>query len=99
AATAPTACGRFETRVAMLVIDGALLRIRQDLASLLRLLEELLRLLVIGITVGMMLHCEAAVCLLDLRLGGRLGYVEYLVVIALGHALNQLPDTAGPAGP
>jgi hypothetical protein len=85
--------------MAMLVVDSAFLRIREDLASLLRLFEEFLRILVVGIAVGVMLHGEAAICLLDLRLGGRLGYVEYLVVIALGHALNQLPKTAGPAGP
>ena len=78
----------------VLIVDGALLRIGEDLAGLLGLLEELLRFLVIGIAVGMVLHREAAIRLLDLRLGRRFGYVEYLVVIALGHALIQLPRNA-----
>src|SRR5581483_10726764 len=88
AATASTAPrGRFEARMTVLIVDGALLRIGEHLAGFFRFLEELLRLLVIRIAVGMMLHGEAAISLFDFRLGCRLRYVEYLVIIAFGHAL------------
>src|SRR5579871_3100582 len=83
--------------MSVLIVDRALLRIRQHLAGFLGLFEELLGLLVIRIAVGMVLHRQPPVGLLDLRLSSGLGYVEYLVVIALGHALFQIPETTGPA--
>ena len=61
------------------------MRIGEHLAGLLRLLEELLRLLVVRIAVGVKLHGEAAIRLLDLRLSRCFRYVEYLVVVAFGH--------------
>ena len=72
--------------MAVLVIDGALLGISQNLARLLGLLEAFLRIFVIGIAVGMKLHRQAAVGLFDFRFGRGFRYVEYLVVITFGHA-------------
>ena len=68
--------------MAVLIVRGALVRVGEHLAGLLGLLEALLGLLVVGIPVGVILHREAAIGLLDLRLGGRPGYVEYLVIIS-----------------
>src|SRR6267378_8512153 len=72
--------------MAVLIVDGALLSVREDFARFLRLFEELLRFLVVRIAVGVILHGEAAIRLLDLRLSRCFGYVEYLVVVAFGHA-------------
>jgi hypothetical protein len=83
---AASARSSLHARVAVLIVSGPLLRVREDLAGLLRFLEELLRLLIVRIAVGVILHREAAIGLLDLRLGSGLGYVEYLVVVAFGHA-------------
>src|SRR5579863_8723573 len=74
--------GGLHSGVAVLVVRRPLLRVGEHLARLLRLLEALLGLLVVGIAVGVILHGEAAISLFDLRLGGRPGYVEYLVVIS-----------------
>ncbi len=70
----------------VLVVDGALLRVREHLVGLLGLLEMLLRLLVVRIAVRVKLHRQAAIGLLDLSFGGGPRYVEYLVVVALRHA-------------
>src|ERR1700730_14828679 len=61
----------------VLVISGALLGISENLARLLGLLEALLRILVVGIAVGVILHCKAAIGLLDLYFRRRLGYDVY----------------------
>ena len=91
------------TRVTVLIVGRAPLWVGQYLAGLLRLLETLLRLLVVRIAVGVILHGEAAIRLLDLCLGRILRYVEYLVVVTFGHALrestpgNQAPRSSGRA--
>jgi hypothetical protein len=56
--------------VAELIVDGALARIGEHLVGLLALLESVLGLRVVGITVGMKFHRQAAVRLLDARLAG-----------------------------
>src|ERR1700730_10215004 len=71
----------------VLVIGGALLSISENFARLFGFLEALLRILVVGIAVGVILHRKAAIGLLDLYFRRRLGYVEYLVVVTFGHAL------------
>src|SRR5207237_9753842 len=68
------------------IVGGALLRVGEHLAGLLRLFEELLRLLVVRIAIGVVFHGEAPIRLLDLRLSRCLGYDEYLVVVALGRS-------------
>ena len=75
--TAASAAARrgLDAGMTVLVIDGALLRIGEDFAGLLGLFEQLLRILVVRIAVRMVLHGEAAIRLLDLRLGCRSGYV------------------------
>src|SRR5712692_6802925 len=83
----------------VLVIGGALLSISENFARLFSLLEALLRILVVGIAVGVILHCKAAIGLLDLYFRRRLGYVEYLVVVTFGHALiGQTLETRYPTG-
>src|SRR5205807_2237218 len=71
--------------VTVLIVGRALVRVGEHLAGFLRLLEGLLRLPIVGVAVGVILHREPAVGLLDLGLGRRPRYVEYLVVIALRH--------------
>src|SRR5262249_36158653 len=92
AATPP---GGFDTRMAVLIVGRALVGVSENLAGLLGFLEALLRILVVGIAVGVILHRQAAVSLLDLCFCGCFGYVEYLVVIAFRHALLK-PDLETP---
>src|SRR5205807_934079 len=54
-------------------------------AGLLRLLEGLLRLPVVGIAVRVIPHRQPPVGLLDLGLSRCLRYVQYLVIVALRH--------------
>src|SRR6516225_7781876 len=69
----------------VLIVSRPLMRVGQHLAGLLRLLEGLLRVPIVGIAIGMIFHGQTAIGLLDLRLGRPLRYVEYLVVVALRH--------------
>jgi len=72
--------------VSELIVRGALVRVAEDLARLLRLLEFLFGVAVVRIPVRMKLHRQATIRFLDLRFGRVLRYVEYLVVVALCHA-------------
>ena len=63
-----------------------MLRVAQDFARLLRLLELLFGVAVVRIAIRMKLHRQATIGFLDLRFGRVLRYVEYLVVVALCHA-------------
>src|SRR5690348_16421516 len=71
--------------MAVLVVGRPLLRVGQHLAGLLGLFKGLLGLPIVGVAIGVIFHGEAAVGLLDLRLGRPPRYVEYLVVVALRH--------------
>src|SRR6195256_4611772 len=74
-----------DSGVTVLVVGGPLVRVAQHLAGFLRLLEGLLRPPVVGIAVRVILHRQAPVGLLDLGLSRCLGYVQYLVIVALRH--------------
>ena len=88
-AKAAEACARsrIEVRVnaceAVLVIARLLVGVRQDLICLVDLLELLLSGLVAGVLVGVVLHGELAVRLLDLCLGRIFLYAEHLIIISL----------------
>src|SRR5690606_18675239 len=69
--TEPPAASGCETFVPMLVVDRAPLRIGEDLIGFLRLFELLLRLLIVGIAIGVILHRQPAVRFLDLGFGRR----------------------------
>ena len=73
--------------MAVLVIGRALLRIGQHLVGLLGLLEALFRLLrpVALVAIGVELHGQLAVGLLDVVLGRVFRHAEDFVVVALCH--------------
>src|SRR5580658_3940432 len=85
AAPAAAAPGRLDPGMPVLVVGRALVRVGEHLAGLLGFLEGLLRLPIVGITIGVVFHGKASIGLLDLGFSRGLRYVEYLVVIALGH--------------
>ena len=70
------------TRVAEAVIKGALLSVRENRIRLACFLELLLRVRVIGITIGMELQRELPVCALDFLLAGPPRHAEHFVIIA-----------------
>src|SRR5690606_19847204 len=67
----------------------------QDLVGLLDLLELLLGLLVAGIAIGMQLHGEAPVGLLDVGLRRIARHAQDRVVVALRHASRISPRSRG----
>ena len=69
--------------MAVLVIPGLLIGVRQDLIGLVDLLEVLLGILVAGIQVRMVLPGHFFICFFDLVLRGALGHAQDLVVITL----------------
>src|SRR5688572_229096 len=72
--------------VAELIVGGALLRIRQDLVRLLRLLEFVLGTLVIRIAIRMVLHRVLAIGLLQVVVGRIAIETEHRVVVPLRHS-------------
>ncbi len=66
----------------VLVIQGALLGIGEDLIGLGSLLELFLRILLAIVLVGMMLHCQLAEGFLYLRFRSVAVNAQYLVVIS-----------------
>src|ERR1700751_4044880 len=83
----------------VLVIGGTLLSVSQYFARLFGFLEAILRILVVRIAVGVILHCKAAIGLLDLYFGRRLRYIASLVVVTFGHALiSQTLEPRYPTG-
>jgi hypothetical protein len=76
--------------VAVLVVGRTFLRIRQHLVGLLGLLEFVFRLLriVTLVAVGVVLHGQLAVGLLDVVFGGVFRHPEHIVVIALCHLID-----------
>jgi hypothetical protein len=74
---------RVDAGVAVLVVGGALLRVGEDLVGFLGLLELLFRLWVVRIAVGMVLHGQLAVGLLDVLIRSVAVDAEDFVVVAL----------------
>src|SRR5204862_8306309 len=77
AARSSRAATRLATGVTVLIVGRALVRVGEHLAGFLRLLEGLLRVPIVGVAVGVILHREPAVGLLDLGLSRRPRSVEY----------------------
>src|SRR5690606_17746605 len=82
------ACAIAEGPVAVAVVGGALVLVHEDFVGLADLLEFFLGLLVVGILVGVILHGETAVGLLDLARLGVPRHFEDFVVAALLHGLT-----------
>jgi hypothetical protein len=82
----PAAHVRVDARVAVLVVGGALLRVGQHLVGLFGLLE--LDLGLHGhaalVAVGVVLHRQLAISLLDFLIAGVLGNAQDFVIVALG---------------
>src|SRR6202142_2041390 len=74
-----------EAGVAELIVYRALLRVGQHLVGLLGLLELVLGLRVVGVSIRMKLHGQAAIGSLYFRLGRTSRQIEELVVIVLRH--------------
>src|SRR5690606_22756225 len=78
-----------ETRMTEPIVGRALPFVRQNLVGLLGLFELGLGLRIVRIAIRVILHRQAAVCLLDV-LGARVAlHAEHFVVIALGHLLDH----------
>ena len=70
-------------RKAILVIELALLGVREDLVCLIDFLEFFLGVFIAGVIVRVVFHCQLAVSLFDFRIRGGLGYPQHFVVITL----------------
>ena len=73
--------------MAVLIIAGAFLCVREDFEGFVCLLEFILGLFVVGVTIRVMLHRHATIGLLEIRLCGIAGHTQYFVVISFGHNL------------
>ena len=80
---------RFEGGVAVLVVSRALLPVGQGLVGFLRFLELFLRFRIVRIAVGVVLHRQLAISLLDLFLGCVAVDAEDFVVVALAHVFSM----------
>ena len=68
-------------RMTILVIAGAFVFVGQHFEGLIGLLKNVFRVGVIWISIGMIFHCNAAICLFQ---SGRVGssiYTQYLIVV------------------
>ena len=81
----PTLCALADARMAELIVGGARLRILEDLVGFLGFLEFALHLRIAGVAIGMELHCEAPVRLLDVGVGRVAADAEHLVKVTLRH--------------
>ena len=81
-----------DARVAVLVVDSALVRFAENLVSLLGFLEFLFRVLVTRIAVRMKFHGKATVGLLDVSLRRSARQIEHLVVVAFRHSASSPPE-------
>ncbi len=80
--------GRLHALVAELVVTLPFVGVAQNLVSLRDLLELFRRVLVAGIAVGMILHCQLAVGLLDLVSRGAAADAKKLVIVSFcGHGV------------
>ena len=84
--------------VAEAVVDAALVAIGEDRVRLGGFLEALLRLLVVGIAVGMVLQRELAIRALDLLVRRLALDAEDLVVVPLVTLLTLWPPLLSPGG-
>src|SRR5262249_36634583 len=83
---AAAARAAFERRVAVAVVDSALLRIAEDFVGFLRLLEVRLAFLVVRIPIRIVLHRQATEGLLQVFLGCGALDTEHLVITTLAHS-------------
>ena len=84
---APAALARgVDARMAVLVVDGALVRLAENFVSLFGFLEFLFRVLVTRIAIRVIFHRKTTVGLLDVGLGRGARQIEHLVVIAFRHS-------------
>ena len=89
---APAALARsIDARVPMLVVDGALLAVAENLVGLLGLLEFLLGILVTRIAIRVKFHGKTTVGLLDVGLRRGARQIEHLVVVAFRHSASPPP--------
>src|SRR5690606_14680288 len=79
----------FDSGMAVLIVGGALVPVAQDLVGLLRLLEMLLGFRVVGVAVGVVLHRQPPIGLLQVIVAGVPVHAEDVVVISLCHCLVQ----------
>ncbi len=80
---------RVDAGVAVLVVGGPLLAVREHLVGLLGLLELVLGLLVARIAVRVVFHRELAISLLDVVVAGVLRDAQNLVIITLRHGSSR----------
>ncbi|GAA5242167.1 hypothetical protein BMMON2_49890 [Burkholderia mallei] len=85
--------------MAVLVVRGPLLAVRQHSIGFLRFLEMLLRILAVRIAVGMVLHRELAICLLDFVVARVLRDAQNLVVIPFRHIVSMPPRETRATAP
>ena len=85
--TGESAAARVHSGVTELIVGGPLPSIGKDVVGLLRLLEPLLRSGIVGIPIGMQLHRQAAIRVLELGVPRITGHTQYVVVVPFRHAL------------
>jgi hypothetical protein len=73
--------------MAVLIVSRPLLRIAQNLVGFLGFLEVLFGFRVVGIAVGVVLHRQAAIGLLQLVVGGIAIDAQNFVIVSLRHRL------------
>ena len=79
------AAAAFEAGMPELIVNGAFLRVAQDLVGLFGLLEFMFRFRIVGIAIRMIFHGKAAIRLFDVGFRRVSGHVEELVIILLRH--------------
>ena len=93
----PGAGGTVESAVAELVVGGTFLIVLEDVVSLVDLLELLLGGVVVGIAIGVVLHRELAVGLLDCVRVGVPRHAQQVVVVRFRHT-HHLSTERRPGG-
>ena len=100
-ATATHAAG-FEGGMAVLVIGSALLLVAQGFVGFLGFLELFFRFRVVRVAIGMVLHRQPAISLLDFFIGSVAVDAQYFVVVAFAHGQrtkDRKPGCLMMAGP
>lgn len=88
-------CERIDAGMTVLVVGRALAGIGQYFVGLIGLFEQLFRRFVIGITVRVMLHRQAAIGLLQVRVAGSTLNTQHFVIVTLCHKFFALLRTSG----
>jgi hypothetical protein len=83
-----TTAARRQALVTVLIVNGALLFVRQYLVGLLGLFEFLFGLVIVRIAVRVKFHGQTPIRLLQFGFGGCAGNFQHHVVIALGHVVT-----------